>query len=338
VNSFERMQNRLKGAPVDRVPNWDIFMTLAAHHVRQPLSRYYLDHRVLVDANLAMVEDFSVDVVQAISDPYREAAGFGAEIEFPADALPLSRKPRLAEPHDLQTLHKPNPVAQPRMLDRLQAVQLMRQKVGREIPVMGWVEGALAEAGDLRGAGALLLDVVDRPDWLHALLELCADTAVDFARAQVEAGADIVGLGDALASQLSPAMYRRYALPYEQRIFTAIHAAGALTRLHICGNTTKLLPDMAQSGADIIDLDWMVDLHSAGEKYGAQFTLCGNMNPVAVMLQGTPDLVYASTRACLLAAGPLAFSGAGCEIPDGTPSENLLSQARALRDAGALSS
>lgn len=79
----------------------------------------------------------------------------------------------------------------------------------------------------------------------------------------------------------------------------------------------------------------MVDLKAAGEKYDAQFTLCGTMNPVAVMPQGTPGLVYASTRACLLAAGPRGFSGAGCEIPDGTPSENLLSKARALRDAGA---
>jgi uroporphyrinogen-III decarboxylase len=51
---------------------------------------------------------------------------------------------------------------------------------------------------------------------------------IAFARAQVEAGADIIGLGDAVASQISPAMYRRFALPYEQRIFQAVHQMGGL--------------------------------------------------------------------------------------------------------------
>lgn len=93
--SYELLQRfvaRLSGQPVDRVPNFDILMTFAAHYIRQPLSRYYLDHRVLVEANLAVAADFTVDILQAISDPYREAADFGLEVEFPADGLPISRR------------------------------------------------------------------------------------------------------------------------------------------------------------------------------------------------------------------------------------------------------
>ena len=84
--------------------------------------------------------------------------------------------------------------------------------------------------------------------------------AIRFAVAQVEAGADFVGIGDAVASLLSPRAYRAYALPYEQRIIRAVHDAGGRVKLHICGNTSRHLPDMATTGADIIDLDWMVDL------------------------------------------------------------------------------
>ena len=334
MDLYQRMKNRLKGQLVDRPPNWDIFMTFAAHHIQQPLSRYYLDYRVLVSANLAMVNDFDIDLVQAISDPYREAADLGAEIEFPEDGLPISKKPLLADPQDLGHVRKPNPATGRRMLDRLNAIRLMRDRVHDEIPVMGWVEGALAEAADLRGASVLLLDVIDRPEWLLQLLELCTEVEIAFAEAQIEAGAHIIGLGDAIASQVSPAMYRRYALPFEQRIFAAVHARGALARLHICGNTTRLLPDMVKSGADIIDLDWMVDMQAAGETYGAQVSLCGNMNPVAVMLQGTPAQAYEATVACLNSGGPRSISGAGCEIPDGTPAENLHAQTRALRDYG----
>lgn len=73
MNSYERFMARLKGHDADRVPNFDIFMTFAAHYLRQPLSKYYLDHRVLVEANLAVAADFGIDILQAISDPYREA-------------------------------------------------------------------------------------------------------------------------------------------------------------------------------------------------------------------------------------------------------------------------
>ena len=81
MNSYERFTARLRGQPVDRLPNFDIFMTRAAHHIGQPLSRYYLDHRVLVEANLAVLEAFDLDIVQAISDPYREASDLGLDIE-----------------------------------------------------------------------------------------------------------------------------------------------------------------------------------------------------------------------------------------------------------------
>jgi len=330
MNSYERFTARLAKQPVDRIPNFDIFMTRAAHHIGVLLSRYYLDHRVLVEANLAVASDFGLDILQAISDPYREAADFGLEVEFPADNLPLNRKPLIAEPGDLKKLVPPNPSTGRRMSDRLEAIRLFREKAGGEIPIMGWVEGALAEASDLRGMYLTMTDLVSRPEWLTELLEICAEVEIAFARAQVEAGADIIGLGDAVCSQISPKMYRQFALPYEQRIFAAVHEMGAVARLHICGNTTRLLPDMLQSGADIIDLDWMVDIEKAAQLFDDRTAICGNFDPVAVMLQGTPETVRDATLACIQKGGTRLFSGAGCEIPDGTPDENLLAQRQTL--------
>lgn len=100
MNSSERLQNILQGKPVDRVPNFNLFMTKAAHQIGALLSTYYLDYRVLCAANLAMLNTFELDIVQAISDPYREAADSGLEVEFPTDALPLSKTPLLVEPDD----------------------------------------------------------------------------------------------------------------------------------------------------------------------------------------------------------------------------------------------
>ena len=86
---------------------------------------------------------------------------------------------------------------------------------------------------------------------------------------------------------------------------------------------------MAHSGADIVDLDWMVDFGRPRDD-GRQIAVCGNFDPLAVMLRGTPDEVREATRACLRLGGT-RISAAGCEIPDGTPHANLLAQAEALR-------
>lgn len=334
MNAFERVTRRIQGEAVDRPPNFNIMMQFAAHYSGYPLSRYYQDCQVLVEANLAVLRDFDLDIVQAISDPYREAADFGAQIEFPEDSLPVSKVHLLADPDDLRRLKAPDPASGRRMSDRLEAIRLFREEVGGEVPIMGWVEGALAEAADLRGVANLMTDFYDRPEWVEELLETCVEVEIAFARAQIEAGADIIGLGDAVASQIAPRLYARYALPYEQRIFAAVREAGGLARLHICGNTTKIVDQMALSGADIIDIDWMVDMESAARAFG-QTAICGNFDPVAVMLQGTPADVYAAAQNCMRQGGPRAISAAGCEIPDGTPHDNLRAQARALRDFGA---
>ncbi len=333
MNSLQRVRAVLAGLPVDRIPNFDIFMTGAAHHVGASLSTYYLDYRVLCAANLAVLEEFHLDIVQAISDPYREAADTGLAVEFPDDGLPVSRTPLITEPSQLQEVRFPVSAFGPRMTDRLEAIRALRQAVGDELPVMGWVEGALAEAADLRGMSQVMMDLVTNPAWLKDLLERCAEVEIAFARAQVRAGAHIVGLGDAVASQISPAMYREFALPYERRIFDAVRAEGGLARLHICGNTSHLLADMPASGADIVDVDWMVDLGRAVDAAGGA-VICGNIDPVSVLLRATPEEVRAAVRANAAAGRGRWISAAGCEVPDGTPVANLCAQHLALCELG----
>ena len=332
MNSTERLRRRLNGETVDRPPNFDIFMTFAAHYIKQPLSKYYQDYRVLCDANYAVLEAFDLDIVQAISDPYREAADFGLEVDFPFDDLPQSKKPLIVELDDIQKLKKRSNLIGKRMTDRISAVRAFKDRLRNEVPIMGWVEGALAEAADIRGVSRVLMDLYDNPEWLTELLEIIVETEIAFAKAQVEAGASIIGLGDAIASQISPKMYRKFALPYEKRIFDAVHEMGALARLHICGNTTQILHEMVESGADIIDLDWMVDFQLAADVLGDKAAPCGNFDPVAIMLQSSPEEVYQATLRCLKANPKRTISAAGCEIPDKTPKDNLLAQTKAIRD------
>ena len=334
MNSLQRVQNILSGKPIDRVPNFDIFMIRAVRQLGAPLSKYYLDYRVLCEANMVALRDFELDIVQAISDPYREACDMGLEVEFPFDKMPMHRSQLINEPDDISKIRFPVQNFGPRMTDRLEGIRAMRAQVGDEVPVMGWVEGAFAEAADLRGMTEIMKDLSLRPSWLKELLEKCVEVGIAFASAQIDAGAHMIGLGDAAASLISPRMYREFALPYQQRIFDAVKAKGGIPRLHICGKTSHIHKEMSQSGAQIIDVDWMNDLQMAAEAMDG-LVICGNLDPVTVFLQGTPEDVYQGVLANAKSVGARWISAGGCEIPDETPIENLKAQSQALRDLGA---
>lgn len=334
MNSYERVMNRLQGKPVDRVPNFDIIMGFGAHYVGATLSQYLLDHRYMVKSNLAMVSDFDIDILQTLTDPFRESVDFGLEVEFPEDGLPKRIRPLLAPGDDIKKVPLIEPGSGRRMSDRIEAVRMLHEQANKVVPVMGWVEGAMAEANDLLSDSIMMVTLYDAPEWLTSLLERITEVEIAFARIQIDAGADIIGLGDAIASIVSPRMYRQFALPYEKRIFDAVHEKGALARLHICGNTSKILPDMLESGADFIDVDWMVDYAKAAETFGERAGLVGNFDPVSVMYRGSEQTVEEAALHCLTVGGSKSFSAAGCEIPDGTPQKNLRTHVRVLREAG----
>ncbi len=332
MNSYEQVMNRLQGKPVDRSPNFDIIMGLGAHYIGAKLSDYLQDYRVMAASNLAMAHDFGIDILQTLTDPFRESCDFGLEVEFPEDGLPKRLRPLLAPGDNLAKLPQPDPGSGRRMSDRIEAVRLLHEQEGGCIPVMGWVEGAMAEANDLLGDSTMMMALYDHPEWLTELMERITEVEIAFARVQIEAGADMIGLGDAIASIVSPKMYRQFALPYEQRIFEAVHEKGALARLHICGNTSRILTDMLSTGADFIDVDWMVDFQTAAQTFGEQAALVGNFDPVSVMYEGTPEVIEAAVLKCIEVGGPKSFSAAGCEIPDGTALDNLRLHARILKE------
>jgi len=330
MSPFERTYVRMAGQPVDRVPNQNILMAFAARFIGSTYDRLAQDYRVLVEGNLAACERFDIDLLSAISDPWREASAFGAKVAFPYDQVPACREPLLQSYADWSRLQPWDPWEHERPRDRLLAIQLYREKVGQHYPICGWIEGATAEAADLRGVSQFLEDTVMEPQAAHELLEICTNAAIRFGLAQVEAGADMIGVGDAVASLMSPRSYRKFGLPYEQRIISALQEAGAKVKLHICGNTSRHLSAMAESGADIIDLDWMVDFGEAVRCFAGRASANGNFDPVGVLLQGSESDVAAATQACLDLSDSTTFISAGCEVPVDTPHANLVAQARVL--------
>ena len=325
MTALERMKSLFDGNPTDRLLLQPICMTFAARVAGVPYYDYVTDYRVLVETQLRAVEKFGLDVVTLCSDPAREAADCGTEVHWFPDQPPAHdpQNSLLKQKWQLRTLKQPDPLGGGRMHDRVKGAELFRKEIGGDVPILGWIEGPMAEAADLRGINEIMLDVSDDPEFVRDLFEFIAEMEIAFARAQIEAGVDVMGIGDAAASLVGRRVYRELVLPFERRMIDAIHEMGCAVRLHICGNVNHLLDDIATLDLEMIDIDCLTDIRLAREKLPQHVAVLGNMDPVRYLLNGTPDEVLAKLKSDHETIGPFYVAGPGCEVPPNTPYENI---------------
>ena len=323
--SRDLVLGHLAGLPVDRLPAMPITMMFAARLAGIPYAAYCRDAALLARGQALVAETFGFDHVSCISDPTREAGDLGAAIQWFEDQPPAIDEANalLADARDLATLALADPLGGGRMTDRIRAVELLRAGGGASRIVEGWVEGPCAEAADLRGINTLMLDFYDDPAFVQDLFDFSTRLAMRFAEGQIDAGVDIVGIGDAAASLVGPSIYEELIWPHERRLVDHIHGLGAKVRLHICGNMSRSVAAMGRLGADLVDLDSLVPLGPAREAAGPEQVLLGNLNPVSELMTSSPTEITRRLAACHDLAGSRWIVGAGCEIPAATPHENV---------------
>jgi len=329
MTSLERVRRVVRGESADRLPAQPMAMMFAARHAGMTFLDYTKDGRNLARAQLKLVEDFGLDCLLTCSDPAREVCDIAGEgsVDWFIDQGPAINEERaaLADQTRLLTFRGPDPVGGGRMHDRVRAIDLMRRSAGPDMSIVGWDEGPLALAAELRGLNAIMLDFLDDPEFACDLLAFCADVAIAYAPAQIDAGADTIGMSDAAASLIGPQLYAEFVWPQQQRVLDSLRTRfpSVLRRVHMCGRTDPLLPKMRELSADLYEIDFPASLPVARAQLGANRTLAGNVSTITDLLQGTPDQVYEACRRCHATCGRHFIVGAGCEISPFTPPENL---------------
>lgn len=334
MSGRERILKAIAGESTDSLPLMPITMMFAGDTAGIRYGEYARDHRKLVEAQLRVAEKYDFDYVSSISDPAREASDLGAAVEWFEDQPPaiIESRALIDEKAKLKTLRLPDPLRDGgRMKDRVDAIRLLKQRVGDDRLVEGWVEGPCAMSADLRGLNTLMLDFTDDVEFVEDLFEYVVSMELQFAKTQVEAGADLIGVGDAASSLIGPRLYEHHVFPYAKRLIAGIRETGAKVRLHICGNTRRILKWMGQVGADIVDLDYPAPMHEGRAAMGEGQMLLGNIDPVRVLRDGTPESVTAAIAQCHQESGKRYIVGAGCEVPRGTPEANLMALTRYAR-------
>jgi MtaA/CmuA family methyltransferase len=211
----------------------------------------------------------------------------------------------------------------------LDALSRIVDALGKEVFIVACMDQyPFSLAAALMDINEIMLNLYDDPPFVEALLEKCAQYTLAYGTALARAGADMLSGGDSPAGLVGPALYEETILPAERAVLEKLRpAAGVPVSLHICGNSTPILPLMATAGADVLELDHGVDLATACGMIGPEIAIWGNLDPVSVLSRGNPAMVRqkaVEAIATIKAAGHSRFVlSSGCTLAVETPHENI---------------
>jgi uroporphyrinogen decarboxylase len=323
--------NAAQGKPVARPPVW--MMRQAGRYMasyRALRDKYGFKERcenpeLAVKISLQPFHAFHPDGVIMFSDILTPLDGMGIPFELVESRGPVIDPPiRTRAQVDAVRLSEPE-----ESLGFVRTIlQTLRKEVGDEATVLGfvgapWTLAAYAVEGKSSKDYALIKQMAfTEPELLHDLMVKLADSIARYVIFQIESGAQIVQIFDTWAGQLNPADYKIFALPYEKRIVDQVRKVYPDVPLILYINhSAGLLSHVAESGVNIISLDWTVDMAEARKILGPDVGVQGNLDPCVLL--GDQAQIRRRTLEIIEKAGPTGhIMNLGHGILPITPEDN----------------
>ena len=259
-----------------------------------------------------------LDVVMPLFSVCHEAAAMGCNVDWGSDnAMPESGPPIFSGPDDI--IVPADLLIRPGCAVPLKAISLLKQRLGDDCAVCGKVFGSWTQSYHYFGIESFLMNTLDDPDSTRRILDKLFPVTLDFANAQIDAGADCILVADHATRDLcAPSAYEQFVLPLHQRLAQEISVP---LLLHICGDTSDRICFIADSGVDCFHWDTKTgSAASVRELAGDDLSLDGGISNFK-LLRGTPDEIAADAVEAVKA--DMDIVGPECAIPLLTPLENL---------------
>ncbi len=324
MNSRDLTLSAIDGIP-EKIPFNPYIMHLAAVFAGIEYSQKFCQNAVdLANAQIKCAQAFGIDHVNVSTDALREASAWGVEIDF-SGHTPVAKKGTYLDWKEFDSIENPNLLESPRIQNRAEAVNILRKKAPDQC-VIGWIEAPFAEL-------CSIFDMVEvikiwmRKDWdkiFKKLLERIVPIQLEFAKLQIDAGADIIGAGDSAISQIGPKWYKISTLNETRKLFKNI-SKHVPVLYHCCGDNSRIdqegndmLQLLVSTGAAILDIDYQVDLKLAKQKVGKNLCIRGNTDTRILgnssISQLTVEELIRQTIEGGKSGGRYMFA-AGCEWP-----------------------
>jgi MtaA/CmuA family methyltransferase len=278
----------------------------------------HLDGEKMARLAAGAYEILGYQAIMPVFSVIQEAASMGCEIDWGVqDQMPTVRAHPFADPESIRI--PKDFLVRPPIVTVTDAIRILKKRYGKEVAIVGKVMGPWTLSYHLHGLQDFLIKTVTAPDLVHRFLRALKEVTLLFARAQVEAGIDLLCLADhATGDLVSPECYRDFLLPVHQEI------AGLLPCpivLHICGDTTNRLEYIAQTGFAAFHFDSKVKTKVARRIVKERVSLVGNVNNAQTLLLGSEEAVRAEVRSALEEG--VDVLAPECAVPLRTPLRNL---------------
>lgn len=322
-----------RGEVLDRPPVW--MMRQAGRYMKayRDLREKYPSFRdrseipeVAVEVSLQPWKAFQPDGVILFSDIVTPLPGLGIEMDIAEGKGPIIDSP-IRSQEQVERLHSLEPEESLPFIKQI--LQTLRREVGDKSTVLGFVGAPWTLAAyAVEGKGSKTYSVIkgmafSDPTILHQLLGKFADAIAVYARYQIDCGAQVVQMFDSWAGELSPQDYETFALPYQQRVFQQVKQTHPDTPLILLvSGSAGVLERMPKSGADIISVDWTVDMAEARARLGKDVKVQGNLDPG--VLFGSKEFIRDRIQDTVRKAGKGGhILNLGHGVLPGTPEENV---------------
>lgn len=265
-----------------------------------------------------------VDAVLGPMDLSVEAEAFGANVRFSDNEVPVVTGQLVADEDAVAELAVPPPTAGRCAMAAEAIAKVKAMDVGKR--VFGGMIGPFSLAGRLADVNEMMFLIMDEPETVHALLEKTTSFLASYGAALKAAGADGIFMAEPLAGVISPDALAEFSAPYVKRIVEALQSADFPLVYHNCGTSVVKAADaIFAQGAAGCHFGNAIDLAEMLAKAPAQTLVMGNVNPVSVLAQGTPDAIRAAVKSLAGKCGQYSnfVLSSGCDIPASTPWENL---------------
>ncbi len=319
-----RLLAALEGKPVDKVPVCSVTQTGIVELmdvVGAPWPEAHTNPELM--AKLA-IANHELSGLEAVRIPYCLTVlveAMGCEINMGTK----NRQPSVTDhpyPKDLEGAAIPADLLQRgRIPAVLEAIKIIREKVGPDVPIIGGMEGPITVASDLVSVKSFMKWSIKKTDLFEQALDLATEAAIMYANAMVEAGADIISVADPVASPdlMSPDSFKKFLQARLQKFSSSVNS---VTILHICGNVNQILSYMADCGFEGLSVEEKIGSpKKAKEVIGNRARFVGNVSSPFTLLPGPVEKIKAEARQALVEG--VDVLAPGCGIAPMTPLENI---------------
>ncbi len=339
MTPIERANALRHGQSVDRIPCKPMLSEYSCRFLGIPVFDYLHSAKLMSESQIKAFEVLGHDGVGIGPDQNGLLEAMGINLLYLKDDRPQMEKPLLAAIQDLDHLQYIDPEKDGRLPLYLEAMERTQERIGHLVKIGSGISGPFTVAALMRGPDHFLVDLYRNQQFAHRLISFMTDNILLYMQCAWKRGFSC-SIGEPMASStvISPSHFRAFVKPYLRKIakWQTSHTKKSFS-LHICGQTRRIWDDMVDTGASNLSLDNIVDLAEAKQCVGNQIAISGNVPPVEVLMDGTPNEVMEATKVCIQKGydNPKGFTlSTGCSVQINTPLENMEAMMEGVRIYG----